>query len=85
LVSSLQHAGGVQHHDPSTLELAAMAAITVTAFIWMKRLQAIRERAATELESAVHLPVAKRYADAMAQAAAEEIDGKVLTGTEHVA
>lgn len=62
---------GSAPHDPSTLELAVMAAVTLASYIWMKRLQAIRERsialAALQAESAPPAPVPVRYAEGLAE------------------
>jgi hypothetical protein len=45
LGSFLIHGGAT--HDPTTLELAAMAGITLATFAWMQRLRKVREQAAT--------------------------------------
>lgn len=63
-------------HDPSTLELAIMGAVTMATYAWMKRLQAIRERALSTpqdvLERISEAPVPTRYADSLAEIHAEE-------------
>mgnify|MGYP001271769436 CR=1 FL=1 len=67
--------GGVPH-DPSTLELAAMGAITLATFAWMRRLQAIRGRTAAvaqaDLENVPPTSVPVRYAEAVAEAEFEQ-------------
>lgn len=72
-------------HDPSTLELAAMAGITVATYVWMKRLQAIRERTkadfAFDLDAADAESVPNRYAGAQAELQHEE----AAKSAEHVA
>lgn len=72
--------------DPSTLELAAMAAITLGTYHWMKRLQTIRERALPRpedvLERLAQTPVPTRYADTLAEIRAEE---RQAEAAEHVA
>ena len=72
-------------HDPTTFELAAMAAITVATYTWMKRLQWIRERSAPTpqdlLERLTETPVPVRYAETLAEIRAEER----VEETEHVA
>ncbi len=64
---------GAIPHDPSTLELAIMAAVTLATYGWMQRLRAIRQRAtakATELAPPTTVPA--RYAEAKIEAATEE-------------
>jgi threonine/homoserine efflux transporter RhtA len=72
-------------HDPSTLELAAMAGITVATYVWMRRLQAIRERTksafALDLDVADAESVPNRYAGAQAELQHEE----AAESAEHVA
>jgi hypothetical protein len=72
-------------HDPSTLELAAMAGITLATYGWMRRLRAILERtpvaATTVSEDAPPTPVPARYAEAVAEAEREEL----LESEEHAA
>ncbi len=72
-------------HDPSTLELAAMAGITVATYVWMKRLKAIRERTRADftfdLDTADPESVPNRYADAQAERRHEG----VAESAEHVA
>jgi hypothetical protein len=64
--------GGATPHDPSTLELAVMAAITMATYGWMQRLRAIRQQAATaEIETMPAPPIPARYAEAKAEAEAE--------------
>ena len=72
-------------HDPSTLELAVMGAITMATYSWMKRLQWIRERTAPVVDVAEFLPptsVPARYAEAVAEA---ELEKAILNPAEHVA
>jgi hypothetical protein len=73
-------------HDPSTLELAVMGAITVATYSWMKRLAWLRERTAPVVDAADFLPPATpvpvRYAEAKAEA---EHETAALDPTEHVA
>jgi hypothetical protein len=69
-------------HDPTTLELAVMAAITMATYVWMQRLRAIRQRTAAVLtEIAPPPPIPLRYAEAVADATAEA----ALENAEHVA
>lgn len=73
-------------HDPTTFELAAMAAITVATYTWMKRLQWLRERAAPTpqdvLERLTETPLPTRYAETLAEIRAEE---QRAEEAEHVA
>jgi hypothetical protein len=65
--------GGSIPHDPSTLELAIMAAITVATYRWMQRLRAIRQQTATKVSEMMPAPpVPVRYAEAKIEAATEE-------------
>jgi hypothetical protein len=72
-------------HDPSTLELAMMAGLTLATYRWMKRLQTIRERTMTAADAGVEIasptPVPIRYAEARAEVELE----KTLQTAEHVA
>lgn len=72
-------------HDPSTIELTAMAVITLGTYAWMKRLQTIRDRAAPTpqdvLERLTQTPVPTRYAETLAEIESEQ---QVETA-EHVA
>ena len=67
-------------HDPTTLELAAMAAITVAVYAWMKRLRTIRQQMAAS-EVAVTPSVPERYVDAVVERVREES----LETAEHAA
>ncbi len=73
-------------HDPTTLELAVMAGITIATYAWMRRLQAIREHHAVaspslEAESTPPTPVPIRYAEGLAEIHREE----AIESAEHVA
>lgn len=76
-------------HDPSTLELAIMGAITLITFRWMRRLQTIRDRALPTPEDVLDrisdTPVPIRYADSLAEIRAEERAAERVADTEHVA
>lgn len=77
-------------HDPSTLELAVMGAITLATYRWMTRLQTIRERALPTpqdvLERISEAPVPKRYAESLAEIRAEQqIEAAQVEAAEHVA
>jgi hypothetical protein len=73
-------------HDPSTLELSMMAAVTLATYTWMKRLQAIRERSTIqpvlETEATPPTPVPVRYAEGLAEIKREEA---AIAAAEHVA
>lgn len=58
-------------HDPTTMELATMAVITLAAYGWMKRLNTIRQRERAR-KSFPPQPVPIRYAEAVAEAAQDE-------------
>jgi len=69
----LDAGGGTVPHDPSTLELAIMAAVTMAAYGLMRRLRAIRQQATTDVTKfAPPSSVPARYAEAKVEAAAEE-------------
>jgi len=69
----LDAGGGAVPHDPSTLELAVMAAITMATYGWMQRLRAIRRQAAIpESEMLPAPPIPTRYAEAKAERQREE-------------
>jgi len=72
-------------HDASTLELATIGVVTLSTYVWMKRLQAIGRRTASEDSSsadvAPSLPIPQRYAEAKAEAALDE----TLQSAEQVA
>lgn len=70
-------------HDPSTLELATIGAITLATYAWMRRLQAIRDRTAGLANAAIERapPVPVRYAEAAAEIERE----KSLESAERVA
>jgi hypothetical protein len=72
-------------HDPSTLELAAMAGITLATYGWMRRLRTISERtraiAKSVIESVPPTSVPARYNEAAAEAAQEA----ALESAEHAA
>jgi hypothetical protein len=72
---------GAIPHDPSTLELAIMAAITMATYVWMQRLRAIRQRAAAAAIEFEPPPVPARYAEAMVESKAET----AFENAEHVA
>lgn len=78
-------AGSSRPHDPTSFELAAMAAITMATYAWMKRLQTIRERTIPTsqdvLERLAQTPVATRYAETLAEIERET----PVEAAEHVA
>ena len=62
-------------HDATTLELATIGIVTLLTYVWMKRLQAIRQRtapSASATQTVPPKPVPVRYADAVAEAEFEE-------------
>ncbi len=72
-------------HDPSTIELAALAGVTLATYGWMRRLRAIHAQTTVLVAAAVEnvspAPVPTRYADAVAEAAQEAS----LESAEHAA
>lgn len=72
-------------HDPSTLELAVMGAVTLATYRWMQRLHSIRERALATpqdvLERLTEAPVPTRYTESLAEIQSEER----IAEAEHVA
>lgn len=78
--------GAASPHDPTSLELAAMGAITLTTYAWMKRLQKLRDRALPTpqdvLDRLNQTPVPTRYADSLAEIRLEE---RQAEEAEHVA
>lgn len=72
-------------HDPSTIELAAMAGITLATYGWMRRLRSIHAQTTVSVAAAIDdvppIPVPVRYAEATAEAEREAS----LESAEHAA